>query len=548
MAGQDCVVDVETDRSESSVVDRFEHYARITGLYPWRPSKSSRQHYFVRYSRPDGVHRACRDSHPDFDVSALTSAYLVDRFIEVTTHGDPPLSSHTASPITPKASTRRQPQPAISTNQPYVAVSPTSALPTPPGSALDRDGSPYLPLPVRPVVLQTAAASDEDKENHDEELVVTQLVSTRPLQSAPPLPISLSLPSATATHPLIPTGMPSLQTDVVLSLCGERIKLDLNALDEDPSTVISLLKASASDCDLWMMVGATYRRRGNVGAAILVVEAMLDGEFMKDHGLVESDLKPGFLMLSHCQTELCKRSRNPDGTETEASLAHMDRSRRWLQRVYGTHVPEPEAPQAAALELVYTNGSAGSSREGNRGLPIAKAMRDVTELPPVRIRPRDVAATAESTLVSAPAPSSVTKTPVDSLQRDLQILRDRQATHVAELSSTRSAKRALEDECVHERTQRRKLERVLYDVEAQLAKAQRMEQEARELLRREIHERRRAEEIARQERELRIDAEERGRKDVRPLLEGLAGLFQRAAAQGDVSALLVAIGCKAQGA
>jgi hypothetical protein len=39
-------------------------------------------------------------------------------------------------------------------------------------------------------------------------------------------------------------------------------------------------------------------------------------------------------VLSSCYTELWRHMRTQDGSDTEASVAHLDHSRRWLQLVY----------------------------------------------------------------------------------------------------------------------------------------------------------------------------------------------------------------------
>src|SRR6267154_4068099 len=57
---------------------------------------------------------------------------------------------------------------------------------------------------------------------------------------------------------------------------------------------------------------------------------------MIEHGMSEPDLKPAFVMLSSCETELCKRARTSSGGNTEASRAHLQKSCHWLQKVHGT--------------------------------------------------------------------------------------------------------------------------------------------------------------------------------------------------------------------
>jgi len=56
---------------------------------------------------------------------------------------------------------------------------------------------------------------------------------------------------------------------------------------------------------------------------------------MQQHGVQEDDLKPAFLMLSGCETDLMKMSRSTDAV---ASEQHFQRSKEWLQKVYGKSV------------------------------------------------------------------------------------------------------------------------------------------------------------------------------------------------------------------
>ena len=62
-----------------------------------------------------------------------------------------------------------------------------------------------------------------------------------------------------------------------MSLCGEIITYDLDALEEDPRVIIHLLKATSSERGNWMTVGGQYRRKGNPSAALAVITAMIEG-------------------------------------------------------------------------------------------------------------------------------------------------------------------------------------------------------------------------------------------------------------------------------
>ncbi|KAH9176446.1 hypothetical protein EDB89DRAFT_2065780 [Lactarius sanguifluus] len=118
-----------------------------------------------------------------------------------------------------------------------------------------------------------------------------------------------------------------------MTLCGQRITFDLEGLDVNPRPIIELLRATSSDRDKWMIVGAFYRRKGNTHAAL--IRSRHHGK--SDLGLKACELRPAFLMLSSCHTELWKRTSAQDGSETEASVTHLDKSRRWLQLVHARY-------------------------------------------------------------------------------------------------------------------------------------------------------------------------------------------------------------------
>ena len=63
-----------------------------------------------------------------------------------------------------------------------------------------------------------------------------------------------------------------------MSLGGQHITFDLEGLDVDPHSIIELLRSSSSDRDKWMIVGASYRRKGNTHAALTVVATMVQGQ------------------------------------------------------------------------------------------------------------------------------------------------------------------------------------------------------------------------------------------------------------------------------
>jgi hypothetical protein len=216
-------------------------------------------------------------------------------------------------------------------------------------------------------------------------------------------------------------------------------------------------------------------------------------------------MKPAFLMLSSCHVELWRQARSTDGSETETSAAHLDKSCRWLQLVYGQD--NPEVTSENSFEVF------------------------------------DTLSLLDTTPSQAPAGELIAcnKQRRTNLERDLQVLRDRQALHIEELAHTREVKRRLENEAADERAIRRRLERALRVLETKLAKAQRRANDAHALVCMEANARRKCEQMVTEERAKRRELEEhlkRQAQSARPLLEGLTGLFQRAGSQVKIDAVV----------
>ncbi|KAI0062923.1 hypothetical protein BV25DRAFT_1991122 [Artomyces pyxidatus] len=577
MLGQDCIVDIDTSRSQADVGDCFASCGRILGIYPWKIDRYRCQHYFIEFAHPESVAKACTKANGDFGVRALTSdPALLDRFISVIPPDKPRKAaevsgrtsahSHTPEHHSPTASTHNRVRrasaqakvrQAIKTDLPSICDR-QGSLPTPPRSAEGReDGHESTSLDhhldIPDIALSTPPELPEDRHKDPKPSSRESLLS--PPKPSTSQPISVPLSGITPSQAVIPSGLPPLLTTMVMSFCGESISFDLNTLDDDPEAIVSLLKTTSSDRDKWMLVGASYRRLGKVSAAVAVMTSMI--EVMKTYGMSDCDIKPAFLMLSSCQAELGKRARTTSGKETEASTAHMEKSRQWLQRIYGTAVPEladssnTAVVGALGLDLPRNGTSGPSTDSGENAHHPQSPQPTLSEVELLYPSPQSVLHASHSRSRTAPGiPTGPRRTPAPTsphhkaslaLERDLQILRDRHASQVVELNSMRTAKRKVEDECVQERILRRKLERTLQDVETQLERTQKLEDAAREQVRWEVQARRKAEELVEQERAMRVEAEEKGKRDVRPLFEGLAGIFQRAAQQGDVAGLVGAM-------
>ncbi|KAN0103581.1 hypothetical protein V8E52_011844, partial [Russula decolorans] len=288
-----------------------------------------------------------------------------------------------------------------------------------------------------------------------------------------------------------------IQTVLLMTLRGQPISFDLYTLEDEPRLIIELLIATSSDRDKWMIVGAFYRRKGNIHAALTVVATMV--KVLNDQGIRECDMKPAFLMLSSCHVELWRQTRSIDGSETEISAAHLDKSCRWLQLVYGQG--NPEVMSEKRLEVFDTLSSVDTTSSQASRIPFAGE------------------------------PITFDKRRRTDLEHDLQVMSDRQALQFQELVHTREAKRRLEDEATDERATRRRLERTLHDLQTKLAKAQRRVGDVQALVRMEANARRRSEQVVTEERAKRRALEEHSKsqaQSARPLLEELAGLFERA--------------------
>ena len=127
-----------------------------------------------------------------------------------------------------------------------------------------------------------------DKENDSTKYLSPAITNISQLQN----PISVSRPF---TSPISARTVPNdsnpddrikiisgpsftLETRLIMKLCGEYISYDLDSLENNPAVIIKLLQASASERDKWMTVACHYRRNDNLGAAIEVVTSMLDGK------------------------------------------------------------------------------------------------------------------------------------------------------------------------------------------------------------------------------------------------------------------------------
>ena len=254
---------------------------------------------------------------------------------------------------------------------------------------------------------------------------------------------------------------------------------------------------------------------------------------MIEHGMSDVDLKPAFLMLSSCETELCKLARTSSGDNTEASLAHAQKSYHWLQKVYGTNQCKAEASQTGNSGLTLAARLAPMPAENISNVRAPDHIRSAPSSVPAKTiidlsndSPKQIPVTPKNTPTAVPTSPSRLK----MLERELQSFRDREKNITTQLHNARSAKRKVEEDFTAERNLRRKLERKLDDLEEQLNFSKKMEKFALDQMKREVDARRWAEEKFECEREKRREVETGARaRGTNPLFENLADMFQRAA-------------------
>jgi hypothetical protein len=97
----------------------------------------------------------------------------------------------------------------------------------------------------------------------------THVPASHCIHSVSPSPIQL--------HPGTVALPFSLNNKVALSICGQIVTYNLDELEDDPRTIIGLLKLISNERGNWMIVAAHYRRNKNPTAALAVMTAMLQG-------------------------------------------------------------------------------------------------------------------------------------------------------------------------------------------------------------------------------------------------------------------------------
>lgn len=199
---------------------------------------------------------------------------------------------------------------------------------------------------------------------------------------------------------------------------------------------------------------------------------------MVKHKVSDGLLKPVFLFLSSCETDLGRRVKGDAVQEAR----HHSNARKWLQKVYGTFT-------------------------GNHPASVKGIKRSEETVPPKNPSPP----TAPQETRQSPS-LRLQASHHKILEREIEALRYRHAQTSDMLSEVKARKRKVEDEITWERDTRRKLEREIEELRQDRDRARRMELYALEEMHRESELRRQAEDALERERYFRH--EERARYDI----------------------------------
>lgn len=200
---------------------------------------------------------------------------------------------------------------------------------------------------------------------------------------------------------------------------------------------------------------------------------------MKTRDISTDRLKPAFLLLSGCETDLAKRAK----AENSDPSSHYRGAKYWLQKVYG------DTSFGRSLDM---RGLSTNSSDCEFKPPWDKSTKldNLGHLSP-----------ADSPVHSTPRLLSRNRV----LEREIKTLRGKQKGQRALLTDMRLSNRRLGDDLVYERNMRRKLQRQLAETEKARDCARKLESFALEQIRREVKGRREAEESANAERLMRLE-------------------------------------------
>jgi hypothetical protein len=243
---------------------------------------------------------------------------------------------------------------------------------------------------------------------------------------------------------------------------------------------------------------------------------------LRKNGATDADLKPGFLLLAGCQSDLAKQAKGLDGVENDASREHTKEMKRLLQKVYGT---------TRVVELGDgPNTVAGPSSTKPSSIPTAPRSYDTpnkrarTEQEHPAHQPQAQQPQHHQQQQPQQQQHQQGLTQMQVMQREIQSLRDRNE-HL-----TRKARKAEQEaaELVDERQRRRVLMNKLEEMERQLELGKQKWRTLEGKLQREIELVRRLENTLAEERQRVRELEEQARRNEPglPLLRDLASMLQ----------------------
>ncbi|EPQ57355.1 hypothetical protein GLOTRDRAFT_137700 [Gloeophyllum trabeum ATCC 11539] len=335
------VVDVDCNRSLHEIRVLFSQCGEIRGIHPWRSDKSPQQHFFVEFAHASGVARAraLGKLHHHLSVHALAMVpQLVERCRRVLDRGAGAGASRQASPSSRESSVgpvRRRTRRGGGRGRNSVGYLGAREEMSRAGQE-SVEGWGDSPPPFSSNAFRAAPNVDlaEPEDNAGRAQLdipsssLTALLSSLSpqalLASPPPIPVHLDPPSVSASLPSCSNA------HIVLTICGERISLDLDSLGDDPQPVIALLQTAQCGREAWMVAGGHYRMRGRPRAALAVVAAMVD--VLTAAGVSEREMRPAWVLMAGCHRDLARAG----GGEGEG---HKGEAVRLLQRVYGRDVP-----------------------------------------------------------------------------------------------------------------------------------------------------------------------------------------------------------------
>ncbi|TDL26116.1 hypothetical protein BD410DRAFT_895544 [Rickenella mellea] len=537
------VVDVHTWRSERQIRDVFSTVGEIRRFYPWGTGRTDKHHFFIEYSTVDAAQRASELGRNETEVqvhSLAANVTMQGRFCAlVSASQNHPNRCASGSnlvatrvnlpPTSPKLRTRGQ-----------RARSASPLIRHQSSSAFDRNFSGIPGAPVSQLsTLTTRECQPRAKFSH---IFTPDLsISTRDPDSicAESEKNASAAMAATQNHKAPAGNAYKATSRIPIVICSETIWFDLETLEDDPSGIISTLKQAHDASGSWIMVGAHYRRAGMVDSALMVITSFL--QEMGETDTRDSALKPAYLLLSRCYSDLAHKLLLKEGNESDAVKSYREKAQEWIQRIYGneeckaklgpltpSHLQCPARPTPVA-----SNPDSSHSDKENKAPPeTTVSTKPAPSLPdrPKSVRPADDHHPSPSSAPPPNAPTTTNAARIKLLQTELQTLRDRQLTHATVLSEAKAAKRKAEDTAAEERSRRRKLQRRLEEVEAELEKRKESKEKARHGLRREGSARKPAEEKTQKDELLKSEQEESmPSKTARMVFGEIASLFSRAA-------------------